>query len=191
MVLAYKKSETVRTILKAVGHAGQESVGWIVDKVRDLTGWFRDKLPGGLRGAQTAASVAFAVMTAGPRTLIAVVTHADDAVRKLPAAFESAKRKAGAIAGALTKPFRDLWNLVDDIVDKIDDIDIPSLGDLNPFARTAGSTSGFVSRTVVEVQGGPTYNYTFNLNGLLSDDEAADFIRELLDRRARQLGLAA
>lgn len=39
LVLAYKKSETFRNIVQAAGRAGQDAIGWVVDKVKDLWEW--------------------------------------------------------------------------------------------------------------------------------------------------------
>lgn len=45
IVIAYKKSETFRNIVNAVGRAAANAFGWVVDKVKDLIGWVKDKAP--------------------------------------------------------------------------------------------------------------------------------------------------
>lgn len=39
LVLAYRKSETFRNIVQAVGRAGQAAMGWVVDRVQDVARW--------------------------------------------------------------------------------------------------------------------------------------------------------
>jgi hypothetical protein len=102
----------------------------------------------------------------------------------------------GAIAGfatkikdTLTAPFDAVVSLIDKIIEKIKKINIPGI----PGIRIAGAST--TSVPVIGSLGSASYTTTntyntFNLNGLLSDDQAADFIREILDRRARQLNIA-
>lgn len=187
MVLAYKKSETVRTILNAVGKAGAAAIGWVVDKVRDLVGWVRDKLPGGLNAAKTAATLAFTIMTIGPRTLLALVSGAVEAVKKLPGAFESAKKKAGEIASALTKPFRDLWDLVEDIVAAIKKIKIPDIPGI-PGLRVAGGNTRGTTTTTAPISTGPTYNIDVTVEAL-DPYSAAQAIVDLLNRYGVATGI--
>jgi hypothetical protein len=55
LVLAYKKSETFRRIVDAVGRAGQKAFGWIVDKISELVGWVKDKAPQAFNAFKTVA----------------------------------------------------------------------------------------------------------------------------------------
>lgn len=43
-VLAYKKSETFRSIVDGAMKGASKAVGWVVDKVEDLVGWVEDTL---------------------------------------------------------------------------------------------------------------------------------------------------
>lgn len=45
IIIAYKKSETFREIVQAVGRAAVRAFGWVLDKVQDLIGWIRSNWP--------------------------------------------------------------------------------------------------------------------------------------------------
>lgn len=49
IVIAWKKSETFRNIVKGAMHGIRVAFGWVLDRGRDLLGWFRD-LPGKIGG---------------------------------------------------------------------------------------------------------------------------------------------
>lgn len=163
LVLAYKKSETFREIVSSVGRVGKQ---------------------------------AFELITLPTRTLLDVVGDVAGKVKNaLPGAIGVAKTAFDRVGSALASPFTAVRDVVQHILDLIAKIKLPKLPSfLGGGGRVAGG-GGTGTTTIIQqfgspvaVQAGPTYNYYFTLNGLVTDNQAADVISELLDRRARQLG---
>jgi hypothetical protein len=178
VIIAYKKSETFRRIVDAAFRAVQAAASFAF-------GWVKNNWP-----------LLLAIIT-GPIGLavLAVVKNWDkiqaaasatkkwitDRMREIPDAIAGFAQQVEDI---ITAPFDAAIDLIDSIVDKIKKIHLP---DLNPLNRVSGTGGGFITSTGTsqQVTTGPTYEYTFNLNGLITDDEAGAVIQQLLDRNAR------
>lgn len=83
LVLLYKNSETVRTIINALGKAGQVAIGWVVDRVSELWGWLGSKLPSALNVMKQAVTIAFAVYTAPLRFIVGLVEDLVGWIKKI------------------------------------------------------------------------------------------------------------
>lgn len=89
-VLAYKKSETFRNIVQAVGEVGRKAIGWVIDKVGDLVAYVRDKAPPvwdtlqeKILWVKDKAVGYFELMTAPIRTIIALVKDLIDWIGRI------------------------------------------------------------------------------------------------------------
>lgn len=181
IVLAYRHSETFRRIVDAAFKAVQAAASFAFD-------WIKRNWP-----------LLLAIIT-GPIGLavLAVVKHWDtikdkvtetkkwigDRMAEVPALLSSAGQ---AIEDTLLAPFKAVADMVQNIVDKIKKIHLPDLNPLN--GRVVGSSgsafidTGTSTSQVLVTQ--PITQYVFNLNGLVTDDEAGAVIQQLLDRNAR------
>lgn len=197
LVLAYKKSETVRTIIQAVGKVGRQAIGSVVSAVSDLVGWVKDRLPGAFSTAKRLVVGYLTLITLPLRTVVTVASNIVTWVsEKIPAAFETAKNKAAEIKEAIIAPFRSVANFVQSILDKISKIKVP---DLNPFRTIGGSagSAGAITGTATSTGGTSVLrlltpvtqnSYTFNISGALDSDATARQIRDLLYRYDRTFG---
>lgn len=88
IVLAYRRSESFRNIVDAVGRVGVAAFRSVVNWIGNVIDW----------------------------------------IKRLPGWFEAVKDKASSIAGALTAPFRALWDFIGRIIERIKSIRLPSLG---------------------------------------------------------------
>jgi hypothetical protein len=88
-VLAYKRSETFRSIVDGAMKGATKAVGWVVDKVEDLIDWFDDALApvGGLSDAVDKAGdigkAAFDLWLTPLRTMIDLVKDLIDWIGKI------------------------------------------------------------------------------------------------------------
>lgn len=187
-VILYKRSDRFRSLVQAVGRAGQAALGWIVDVSSDLVGWVRDKLPGAFSAMQSLVVGYIRLVTTPYRALFNIGKDIYSWVRdKLPAAFTTLRDKASSIADTLLAPFKGLKDLIDDVLDligkiKLPDIDIPGLG------RTDGSaTSSSRSVTTLAPASSTTVNIT--VTGALDANESARQIRQLLARYDTRFGV--
>lgn len=73
IVIAYKRSETFRNIVQAVGRACATAFGWVIDKVRDLAGWVREKVPPAFARVRAVAIPILKAITTPTRFLISVI----------------------------------------------------------------------------------------------------------------------
>lgn len=105
MVIAYKRSATVRNIVQAVGRVGRAAIGWVVDKVTDLIGWF-GKLGPAMNKGKEVAKTAFKVYTTPIRTVIDLVKKLVSWIGKIhfPKVPGAIKKLAGAIPGLGGEP---------------------------------------------------------------------------------------
>lgn len=174
LVLAYRKSDDVRAIVNAVGRAGAEAFGWIVDKVHDVIDWVGTRLPGSLDVAKGAVRTAFDVMTIGPRILFDVVTGIVNGIGRLPKLFGDAVEAAGNIGDKLAAPFKALADFIDKIVSGIGKIKLPHI----PGLRTAGDAG--VDTTASSSAG--TTQISIVVQGALDPYATAEQIRLLLAR---------
>lgn len=126
-VLAYKKSETFRKIVKAVMKAARDAVGWVVTRLKDLYGWFASKVPGALNAMKRAASIVFQAVTAQPRLVISVVRNLYRwFAEHVPNAMRSMRDRGVKLIGALTKPISTVVSWVQALIDRIRNISWPS-----------------------------------------------------------------
>lgn len=160
-VVLYKKSDTFRGIVQDTGRAGKAAIGWIVDGARELVGWVGDRIPGGFSTAKTLVVTYVKIMTLPLRTTIEVVSSLVGWVHDdLPGAFTAAKNKAVDIGQDMLSPFQDLLDLIGRIIDKIDHIHLPSLGDIGHgigglLSRASVSASLAGGEQVVLAQSAP------------------------------------
>lgn len=105
MVIAYKRSATVRAIVQAVGRAGRTAIGWVIDKVNSLVGWF-GKLGPAMNKGKEIAKTAFKVYTTPIRTVIDLVKKLVGWIGKIhfPKVPGAIKKLAGAIPGLGGEP---------------------------------------------------------------------------------------
>lgn len=82
-VLAYKKSETFRTIVDAVAKAASTAIGWIVDKVEALVGWVKDKLPKAFGTAKDLVLGYLDLMTKPIQIVLDLIGKVIDAIGKI------------------------------------------------------------------------------------------------------------
>jgi len=193
LVLAYKKSATVRAIVQEVGRVGAAAIGFVVDKVTDLIGWVGDRLPAAFATAKGLVVGYLKLITLPIRTTIDVVQSLIRWVRDtMPKAFETAKGVVVGVGEAILSPFKTILNTVKDIIDWIKKIDIPSIGDLKgggvPFVPGVRLAAGGSSINNVAV-GGDTINV--NVYGSIFDSNGlAKAVSTAVPRRARRFGFA-
>lgn len=106
LVLAYKKSATFRSIVQAVGKAGQTAVGWIVTKVQALWKWIQDLGPK-FTLAKDASVTAFKAMLKPVQAVIDLVKDLIGWIKnikfpKVPDAIANLGRGGPPPAGGLT-----------------------------------------------------------------------------------------
>lgn len=97
-VLAYKKSDTFRGIVNAVGKAGQTAIGWVVDKAKALGEWF-GKLGPAANKAKDVAVKAFDVYTTPIQLVIDLIMKLVDWIKKIK--FPSIPKGLSKIGGLL------------------------------------------------------------------------------------------
>lgn len=198
-VLAYKRSSEFRSIVQAVGRAGRAAVGWIVDRVRDLVDWVKDKLPGGFRAVKAAAELYFRLATAPIRAVIGVVKDLIDlAKNKVGAAFGSFQSKVVGVGNAIKRPFDAVLGVVKDIIDFVKHIKIPHVpgfGRVVPdFGRTtvvdAGSSgSGTGAGVGYYGPSGQVVYVQTTVQGAVDPMGTASVVNRAQRKAARRLGL--
>lgn len=193
LVLAYKKSDTFRGIIKSVGKVGKDAISGITNVVRSLVGWVKDKLPGGFSTAKTLVVTYVKVMTTPIRTVVTVVSSLVSAVKdKLPGAFRAAKTALSNVKDALLSPFTAVGNAVQNVLDLISRIHLPKLPDLNPFSRTTatpvvGAGGGSFGGGGSSYRGGD--QIIINVTGTMLDgDGVAKAVEKVMARRDRRFG---
>lgn len=187
-ILAYKKSATFRTIVQAVGKAGQQAIGWIVTKVTELVKWVQSNLPGAFQRFKSVAVFALAAATLPLRTLITVVGNVIGWVRdKLPAAYQSAKGKLANIGDAFMAPFRAVKELIESIIRAVSKIKIPKI----PGVGRAMSAVPGLGRVAGDAGsgGGVTIINHYTIHGAVDAVGTANQIDQLQRRQLRRIGL--
>ena len=195
IVLAYKRSERFRAIVQAVMRGARTAVGWVVDKIGDLVGWFRDKAPAAANRLREVAVRAFLLITTPQRKVIELVGKVVDWFRdKIPGAAATLREKAVAAwdkvksgVDKLLDPVRKVRDTIQDLVGWIKKIDFPSPPDWldkvvpgKVFGRTTTTGGGGM------VAGGNTFVIT--VNGAVDPDSTARQIEQLVARRSMRLG---
>lgn len=108
-VLAYKKSETFRSIVQAVGRGASAAIGWVVDRVSSLVGWVRDRAPGAFRTMSNTAKRYLNMVTTPIRTIISLVQSVIGWVKRIkwpspPGWMKKAGGFVGGLFGGFTPP---------------------------------------------------------------------------------------
>lgn len=159
-ILLYKRSETFRNIVQAAGRVASAALGFVVDKAKDVGKWLADL----------------------PSKVSAFVDKMGWAKTLVKGYFE-----------VITLPARTLLGVIKDIIDfiaKIDFPDIPDLGGLNPFGRTAsGRTKGdLVASQGRSSAGGTVVNTYLTVNGAVDAVSVAAQLMTMLKDLYRQYG---
>lgn len=188
LVLAYRHSARVREIVQAVGRAGREAVGWVVDRVSSLVGWLRDRIPGALGAAKAAVMLQFRLMTLGPRLVLDVVTSIVGKVRDtLPGAIATAKAAFDRVGNALAAPFNAVKNVIDKIISLIGKIKIPDIPGV-PGLRTTGAGGGGAQRIGTYVATQYNNEVSITLQGVVDPVSTVRQLAELFARYNIRIG---
>ena len=209
-VLLYKKNERFRDIVQSAMRVAREGIGKVVDGVRNLIGWIKDKAVLAFKVWKTLVVGYIKLVTLPIRLLITgvvsligwvkdkgpaafatlrdrVATIVSSIRDNLAAAFTTAKDKIKAPIDAVLGWIQNMIDKVQDLIGWIKDIKLPklSLPDVNPFNK-AGPTSS--RPTSSSSSGSPTYNVVINVNGALDPVSTATQIRDLLKREGLWTG---
>jgi hypothetical protein len=200
IVVAYKRSETFRNIVNAVGRAGRTAIGWIVDKVRDLIRWVGDTAPKAWDRLKAAALLAFRIITLPARTYISVLLKIVGFVRdKIPVAVNLMKIGLVKAFEVMTRPIRKVVDLIKSVVDWIGKIDLGFLEDIGgaiggvlgrtSATRTPGDTPWSPSAgRVTSPRPATVVNMPITVNGAFDPDASARQIQSLVVGRLRRIG---
>lgn len=102
-VLAYNKSTTFRNIVNAVGRAGKAAIMWIVDAVKTLAMWIKDRLVDHFNRMKAVALAVFGAMKLAVTTYINVVKTLIMWVKdRLVGAFNAVKGTVTTVWNAIT-----------------------------------------------------------------------------------------
>jgi hypothetical protein len=189
VVIAYKRSATFRSIVTGAFHAVRAAAVFAFNWVRDNWPLLLAIITGPIGLAVLAVVKNWDKITAKVRDVKKFIT---DKVGQIPGDLAGIARDIGE---TLLAPFQNVIDLVQRLIDKIKSIKLPHL-DLNPLnGRVTGGTSsgGGFTTVVTTTPSGPVTNnyYTFNVSGLLTDDEAAAVIQQIITRNARLFGATA
>lgn len=200
LVVLYNKFPPVREAIQAVGRIGRQAIGWVVEKVTELVGWVRDKLPAAWETAKSLAVGFFRAITTPQRLLLEGVQKiASFLTGKLASAWDSLKGTGKAAIDALLNPLRTAKDLFDSVVGLVQDL-IAWIGkiDLGPLDDIAGAISGVLGRAVVPGEvvgrtattaGAPVNEYlTVNIYDAYDPDTTARKLESMLNRRRRSQG---
>ncbi len=115
--------DDIKRILGAVGAAGQEAIGWVVDKVGDLVEWVGDKAPEAWDKAKQVTLTYFRVITTPYRLIYdGIVALVDLVGTAAPAAWDYMRDKSVNAIQTVTTPARRFADLVGDTVGWVTDI---------------------------------------------------------------------
>lgn len=199
VVLAYKRSERFREIVKAVMKVATTHIRFVIKVVMELVKWVRDDLPKVWeRARDLVVSVAGRIRDGIAAAFDKVRDKVGDVVGFVLDKFRDAKAKLDTIAGnirtAVTAPFDavssavgKIIDLVQDLIDKIKDIDFPDLPDLNPFGKVLGRGTG----TGTAAAGDTYITNNFDITGVYDSDDVVATITDLMNRHAIALGFTS
>jgi hypothetical protein len=214
-VLAYKKSDTFRAIVQAAMRAAAAAVKWVVAAIGSLIGWVKDKAPAAFNAMKTVVLAVWRFITAPARAYIAIIKSVIAWVKeKAPAAFNAFKDGAVKAFNAVISPVKKLIGWVQDLLDKIRSVKIPSVGGIGGSIFGGGGIFGFSSAApapaptlfgarglmgatplVGGLGGGGSLSRssanagaTIIVQGALDPDAVARQIETILGRRARRIG---
>jgi len=208
-VLLYKRSETFRRIVHAVMDAARKAIGKVWDILQAVGKFVGGVLLAYFRTYQrvvlavwdavrSAAGRAFDWIRDKVAAVVGVIRDKAQTVRdKFAAVWDGIKSKGRAAFDALTWPIQRIVDMVQNVLDKIGSIHLPSLSDLNPFAgrRTTTTTAGRVAvggsyyDAPTVTSSGPSITNTINLYGVAaSGDDVVRQLSTLFARYGMQLG---
>lgn len=195
VVLAYKKSETFREIVtgafNAVKGAAEAAFSWVKENwpllLAIITG------PIGL--AVLAIVKHWDDITAGARNVKEKIGEFFDTAKTLVGnAFDGMVTKAAEVGGAILAPFKAVFDLVGDIIEKVKSIKIP---DVNPFNRAATTTTldptlvtggGTFSRSSSATPTSPTTVIQLTVNGAIDPISTGRQVVEVIGDYLRSIG---
>jgi hypothetical protein len=153
----------------------------VVSKAQELVRWVGDRIPGGFRMVQRAASLYMRLALAPIRLVITVIGNVIDAAGKVPGKLRSMRDAISGMAETILRPFRTLLSYINDIIDRIKNIKLPKI-DLNPLNRVAAAPAGPGGGSS---GGGDTYNVTI---GGVVDERTARALATTLANINRRTG---
>lgn len=104
-IVLYKRNERFREIVNKVMSAARDFIGKVVDKLGDLVGWFRDKVPGAAQRMKSLVVGYIKLVTLPTRLLIQVISNLVGWIRdKVPGAWSAAKDR---VVGHVGEPVWD------------------------------------------------------------------------------------
>ena len=116
LVILYRRSETVRAIIDAVGRAGATALGWVVDKAKVLATWVGSKLGGAFNVLRRVGQLVFAGLRLYVTTYITVIRTVINLISSgLVGAWNTAKR---IVSGVTTS----IKGFVGNVIDKVADL---------------------------------------------------------------------
>lgn len=196
-ILLYKRSDRFRTIVQAVMKAATIHIRLVIKVVLELVAWVRDKLPAAWEAARDKVAdvarrirdgvgSAFDWIRDKVRTILSFVVDKFVALRERVVSIGGGIRDTMVRAfEAISAPIEKAIGLVKELIEWIKDIDLPSLGDLNPF----GKISNPLGRQAIGGSSGPTtVTNHITITGVLDAYDAAEAMQQLLLRHARAMG---
>lgn len=205
-ILLYKRSETFRKIVQAVGKAGKAALGWVVDGAKKLAAWVVTNLVGAFRRYQAIGQAVMRAVATAVGWVIGKVRDAAGWVRdKLGGAFRGAREVASGAMRAVLRPIQWVIDKVRDLIGWIRNIRWPSppgwlksaggavgglfgsaslYGQSAPTLRAAG---GGMTAAAAGAGGGQPAMIV--IQGALDPDAVARQVEKLLGRRARRIGV--
>lgn len=197
-VLAYKRSETFRNVVQAVGRAGRTAIGWIVTRISDLVGWVKNTAPAAFGRLKGAAETALRLATTPIRTMIGVVKDLIGLARdKVGSAFSSFKGTVVGVANAIKSPFQAVLNVVKDIIAFVKNIKIPKIpgfggGRVAGDARVVTGDGGvpyYADSSSSSRSAGATVVYENHFHGAIDPLGTASTVAKVQQKQARLQGL--
>lgn len=166
IVLAYKKSETFRQVVDVAMKAVKLYLFGVIIVIRELVQWIAEKAPGAWDKLKDAA-----------------VSAAKWIADKLSWYFDT-----------VTTPIQAIIDLVDSLLDKISNIDLPDVSDIPIVGGLLGKAGGILGRTAVDGTSGSgayidarTY-VTLDGSGVVDEAAVARALEPVLARQAVRLG---
>lgn len=176
LVLAYQKSETFRQIVDSLGQTAATVFGKIVGFVGDVVAKLADLWS---KGSQVFGDL-----------LGAAQDFATDAWNAVKGLIDDITGGIGGIVHTVAGHFSDMFapiqtaiGWVQDLIDKISNIHMPDLPDLNPLNRGVAGTDPRLASTQ---QAQPVTHIDITVQGAIDPDSTARQIVDVLDRYARR-----
>lgn len=174
-VLAYKRSETFRQIVQAAMAAARAGVESVVDVISTLVGWITGRATAAWSVLRDAVAVTIATVREKITSVLTVVRDIFDKVTStIGGAIDTAgdkfgtfKDRASDALNLLMTPINAIRDAIEWIIDKLANIKLPKIPDLNPFGRLAPGT-------IPNLGGTPTVPAQVTLNLNVTADPLAD-----------------